>query len=141
MTYCNITSVPEGFYSLSSLTVLILHHNNLASLPATLGRIYSLKVLDVSHNRLTTLPNELANLRNLQALNIENNKFSDSDVPNCIYSIDLVCDITGLLPSWEPIMEEEIAKREKTGALDLAANALMDEKEKEIQRLLSGIAK
>ena len=144
-TYCNISSVPDGFYSLSSLTVLILHHNNLSSLPATLSRIYSLKVLDVSYNKLSTLPPELAHLKNLQKLNIEENKFSDSEVPFCIHTLDEICEIQGLLPSWEHIIEEELAKKEK-GASNSNNNnnnnyALLDEKEKEIQRLLSGISK
>lgn len=137
ITYCQITSIPDTFYMLASLELLHLHHNSITTIPKTLGRIFTLKDLDLSHNKISTLPSELSNLKNLQVFNIEENKWSDTELPPPIVDLDLICDIKGKPPMWDQLIEEELRKRQSsvatTGETD---EKLMDEKEKEIQRLL-----
>lgn len=140
ITNCGIGSIPEGLYSLGSLEILQLSDNKIATVPKTLGRIFTLKFLDLSNNRISRLPLELSNLKNLQVFDISGNKFLDTVVPPPIVDLDLMCDINGKPEMWNQLIEEELVKRKENQAAEsLQDKVVMDEKEKEIQKLLQGM--
>merc|ERR1712100_31410 len=139
ITNCGITSIPEGISALGSLDMLQLSDNCIVTIPKTLGRIFTLKCLDLSGNRISKLPNELSNLKNLQTFNISNNKFADDYVPPCAVDLDLWCDIIGKPVTWDQLIEEELHKRENNEGSTDQDDFVMNEKEKEIQRLLESM--
>jgi len=107
--------------------------------PKTLGRIFTLKFLDLSNNRISKLPIELSNLKNLQGFDISGNKFQEDTIPDCIVDLDICCDITGKPDTWDQLIEEELIKRETEEKQTDSDKAVMDEKEKEIQKLLQNM--
>jgi len=138
ITHCMISSIPDGLSLLGSLEVLQLSDNNISTVSGGLGRIFTLKCLDLSNNRISSLPKELCNLKNLQMLDIQNNKFSEDVLPECIVDLDLWSDIAGKPDKWDDLIEEELTKREANGGA-AANDDVLDEKEKEIQRLLQNL--
>lgn len=121
------------------MEVLQLSNNNIATVPKTLGRIFTLKFLDLSNNRISKLPLELCNLKNLQVFEISGNKFSETEVPPPVVDLDLWCDINGKPDTWNQLIEEELQKRKDNQTESVQDKILMEEKEKEIQRLLLGM--
>eukprot|EP01095_Lingulamoeba_sp_RSL-Kostka_P010709 TRINITY_DN390_c0_g1_i2.p1 TRINITY_DN390_c0_g1~~TRINITY_DN390_c0_g1_i2.p1 ORF type:complete len:592 (-),score=264.11 TRINITY_DN390_c0_g1_i2:85-1839(-) len=138
ITYCNITTVPEKLYVLSSLEVCCLNNNKLTTLPKSMGKIYSLKCLDVSNNKIKSLPDELANLRQLQLLNIGNNSFPDEPVPNCLVEIDMFSFIEGKLENWDELIQQEQLSREENEENN-DDDEKIKEKQKEIEALLANM--
>ena len=73
---CGLTSLPDSFGNLRSLTTLDLGSNKLTSLPDSFGNLQSLTTLDLRRNKLTSLPDSFGNLRSLTTLNLSGNKLT-----------------------------------------------------------------
>ena len=72
-----LTSLPESFGNLYTLTNLYLANNQLIILPESIGTLLNLTWLDLSNNQLTSLPQTIINLTNLQVLCLNGNSLTD----------------------------------------------------------------
>ena len=64
----HLSTLPPSFFTLSSLSVLHLHHNSFISLPPDIATLTQLCVLDLSSNQLVQLPSEVVQLTQLMSL-------------------------------------------------------------------------
>jgi hypothetical protein len=67
---------PFELLDLTSLEILLLHHNLITALPPQdqMSSLKALRSLDMSHNRLGEVTNELENLMRLEELNLSHNR-------------------------------------------------------------------
>jgi len=102
---CQISSLPEDFYALSSVETLWLSLNPLSSEDCSeLGYMPKLKILYVYGCSLTSLPTSLSNSTTLQELYAFNNNLQPvptvvKDIPN-LQILDLTNNNLTSLPEW-----------------------------------------
>ncbi|KAI4292471.1 hypothetical protein PAPHI01_1745 [Pancytospora philotis] len=70
-------SLPDAFYSLTSLKKLDLAHNLLSAVSERVARMDGLEALSLRNNLLESLPNELFSLASLRTLDISGNRIRD----------------------------------------------------------------
>lgn len=96
--------MPDEFFDLPQLEVLILEGFYVNSLSSEIGRLGSLKVLDLSRNvPLATLPGELANLHNLEVLHYGG--INDGRIPDVIFRLSNLRELYIDTGARDPIVE------------------------------------
>ncbi|WFD36501.1 adenylate cyclase [Malassezia cuniculi] len=74
LSHANLASLsPELFFHLSSLTQLVLDHNQFTSLPNNIGVLQRLESLSCAGNMLATLPDAIGELARLARLDVRDN--------------------------------------------------------------------
>ncbi len=81
LTYLNLNSnklktLPESFWYLNLLEFLFLQNNQLTTLPESFGHLINLYELEINNNKLSSLPESFGRLRSLRTLQINNNKLT-----------------------------------------------------------------
>lgn len=67
---CDLTSIDESIYRMTSLIELQLHENKLQTIPGGISNLQQLKTLSFYKNELNTLPADFYNLKNLQIVDL-----------------------------------------------------------------------
>ena len=100
-----LTTLPKSIGNLTNLTTLNLYSNRLTTLPESLGKLTNLTWLNLNANQLTTLPESFGNLTNLTRLYLRKNQLTT--LPE---SIENLTNLTFLDLSDSPISESELER-------------------------------
>jgi Leucine-rich repeat (LRR) protein len=70
---CNLTQIPNGIFTLSSLKYLDLSCNNFVDFPSEIKLLKDLEYLDLNGNKIKEIGDEIGSLKKLSFLNLSNN--------------------------------------------------------------------
>eukprot|EP01125_Pyxidicula_operculata_P009286 TRINITY_DN3061_c0_g1_i1.p1 TRINITY_DN3061_c0_g1~~TRINITY_DN3061_c0_g1_i1.p1 ORF type:complete len:411 (-),score=67.06 TRINITY_DN3061_c0_g1_i1:224-1456(-) len=73
LAHNRLTELPDEFYSLINLKILVLDHNILTEISPKLTAFYRLEVLSLTHNKIAHIPWSISKLKQLQKLLIDEN--------------------------------------------------------------------